>query len=71
MDKADWKLTVSDNGTGRLQSESPPESTGLGAALVAALAKQLKAQVSEATSAKGLSIAVTRATFDSRLPRAA
>jgi chemotaxis protein methyltransferase CheR len=71
MDKADWKLTVSDNGTGRLQSESPPESTGLGAALVAALAKQLKAQVSEVTSAKGLSIAVTRATFDSRLPRAA
>ena len=67
----DWKLTVSDNGTGRRQTEEPSTSTGLGAALIAALAKQLGAIVSEASSKKGLTVDVTRATFASRLPRAA
>lgn len=70
MAKSDWKLTVADNGKGR-GSEESSTSTGLGAALVAALAKQLEAQVSEISSAKGLAVAVTRATFESRLPRAA
>lgn len=67
----DWKLTVSDNGTGRRQAEEPLTSTGLGAALIAALAKQLGAIVSETSSKKGLTVDVTRATFSSRLPRAA
>ena len=71
MAKSDWKLTVADNGTGRLRSGAADGSTGLGTALVAALAKQLQAQVSEVSSSKGLAIAITRATFDSRLPRAA
>ncbi|MEA3081304.1 MAG: hypothetical protein QOD54_972 [Sphingomonadales bacterium] len=71
MAKSDWKLTVADNGKGRTQAVGASASTGLGAALVAALAKQLSAQVSETSSDKGLAITVTRATFDSRLPRAA
>jgi chemotaxis protein methyltransferase CheR len=71
MAKSDWKLTVADNGTGRRQTGETSDATGLGAALVGALAKQLKAQVSEVSSAKGLAVSVTRATFDSRLPRAA
>lgn len=69
--KSDWKLTVADNGAGRREAEEPSASTGLGTVLVAALAKQLKAQVSETSSDKGLAIIVTRATFESRLPRAA
>ena len=67
----DWKLTVSDNGTGRRQPEEPSTSSGLGTALIEALAKQLKASVSEISSKKGLTVEVTRATFASRLPRAA
>jgi chemotaxis protein methyltransferase CheR len=71
MAKSDWKLTVADNGTGRRQTNDPSASTGLGTVLVAALAKQLKAQVSETSSDNGLAVAITRATFESRLPRAA
>ena len=68
---SDWKLTVSDNGVGRREKKTAHPSTGLGTALVAALAKQLDAQVSEVSSAKGLSVDVTRASFVSHLLRAA
>lgn len=71
MAKSDWKLTVADNGTGRRPKDEPNPSTGLGTVLVAALAKQLRAQVSENSSDEGLAVSVTRATFESRLPRAA
>jgi chemotaxis protein methyltransferase CheR len=66
---ADWKLTVSDNGAGRRQSREP--STGLGTALIAALAKQLDAVISEESTSRGLTVDVTRASFVSRLPNAA
>lgn len=68
---ADWKLTVSDNGAGRAKLQEAATSTGLGTALVAALAKQLDAVVTEPPTKKGLIVEVTRATFASRLPRAA
>jgi PAS domain S-box-containing protein len=71
MAKLDWKLTVADNGSGRRGTDEASASTGLGTVLVAALAKQLKAQVSENSSKKGMTVAVTKATFESRLPRAA
>jgi chemotaxis protein methyltransferase CheR len=45
--------------------------SGLGTALIAALANQLEAQISEVSSAKGLTVDVTRATFVSSLSRAA
>ncbi len=54
--KADWKLTVSDNGNGRLHNEDLTISTGLGTALIGALAKQLNAQISETSSSKGLTV---------------
>jgi len=69
--KSDWKLTVSDNGVGRLHSESPESSTGLGTALIGALAKQLNAQITEPSAAKGMTVEVTRSTFESSLPAAA
>ena len=68
---SDWKLTVSDNGRGKRQVESEKTSSGLGTALISALAKQLDAQVSEVSTAKGLTVEITRATFVSRLERAA
>lgn len=71
MAKTDWKLTVADNGGGRRENEEQNTSTGLGTALVAALAKQLKAQVSEVSSKRGMVVAVTKATFQSRLSHAA
>ncbi|HEX2802493.1 MAG TPA: histidine kinase dimerization/phosphoacceptor domain -containing protein [Sphingomicrobium sp.] len=70
MARSDWKLTVSDNGTGRLEKVEESESSGLGTVLVAALAKQLKAQIVEKSSAKGLEIAVTKATFQPSVERA-
>jgi chemotaxis protein methyltransferase CheR len=69
--KADWKLTVADNGVGRLSGTDARTSTGLGAALVAALANQLNAQVSEPVTPKGLTVEVTRSTFQSLMPVAA
>jgi PAS domain S-box-containing protein len=69
--KSDWKLTVSDNGTGRAKSVNSDASTGLGTALIGALAKQLNAQITESSSAKGLTVEVTRSTFESQLPVAA
>jgi two-component sensor histidine kinase len=70
-DKSDWKLSVSDNGVGRLHHADSAISTGLGTALIGALAKQLDAQISETSSPKGLTVHVTRSTFESRLPVAA
>src|SRR6476620_7745916 len=65
MAKSDWKLTVADNGSGR--EENSNASSGLGTALVGALAKQLKAQITETSSPKGLTVDVTRSTFESHL----
>jgi chemotaxis protein methyltransferase CheR len=67
----DWKLTVSDNGAGRRETPEEQPSSGLGTTLIAALAKQLGAVVSEASTKKGLTVHVTRATFESRLSHAA
>jgi len=69
--KADWKLTVADNGAGRNTNNELKNSTGLGTALIGALAKQLKAQITETSSTEGLTVAVTRSTFESHLPVAA
>jgi chemotaxis protein methyltransferase CheR len=71
MAKTDWKLTVADNGVGRNGIEEPTGSTGLGTALIGALAKQLNAHVSQTSSDKGLTVSVTRSTFESFLPVAA
>jgi hypothetical protein len=40
-------------------------------ALIEALAKQLDAQIAEISTSKGLTVAVTRSTFESLLPVAA
>lgn len=70
FDAADWKLSVADNGTGRKPAVSTG-SGGLGTAIVAALAKQLKAEIHEVSSAGGLRVEITRAAFASDLPLAA
>jgi two-component sensor histidine kinase len=63
---ADWKLTVTDNGVGRMDANGPPSKGGLGTSLVNALANQLGAVVETINSPTGMSISVTHATFASR-----
>ena len=62
----DWKLSVSDNGVGRVEHSGPPSKGGLGTSLVKALAQQLDAQVDIINGPTGMSISVTHATFVSR-----
>ncbi len=68
---ADWKLLVSDNGTGMPPRLPASGKSGLGTSLVNALAQQIDAQIEIATSAKGTTVCVTHATFVSRLPTVA
>jgi chemotaxis protein methyltransferase CheR len=70
FDRSDWKLTVADNGTGRGVPVGNG-SSGLGTAIVAALAKQLQAHIHEESNASGLRVEVTHATFASHVPQAA
>ncbi len=68
----DWKLVVSDNGVGRGEVNASPEpGSGLGAVIIDALAKQLDAFVAISSSEAGMKVAVTRATFTSRMPNTA
>jgi len=70
IDKADWKLIVSDNGVGK-SPVNADRTGGLGTAIVEALVKQLDARMDVASSAEGTSVSITRATFTSRMPQAA
>jgi chemotaxis protein methyltransferase CheR len=70
VDESDWKLGVADNGCGRA-ADPAAAGSGLGTAIVAALAKQLKARIEEVSGSGGLSVEVTRATFSPRVPLAA
>jgi chemotaxis protein methyltransferase CheR len=67
----DWKLVVSDNGVGKDLSATSETVGGLGTVIVQALVKQLGARMDVQSSAAGLSVAVTRASFVSNMPQAA
>lgn len=68
---ADWKLIVSDNGIGKTASDAGGTGTGLGTAIVQALVKQLDAVMEAPSGVGGMKIAITRASFTSRMPSAA
>jgi chemotaxis protein methyltransferase CheR len=61
----DWKLSVSDNGIGRKDDDGAPKKGGLGTSLVNALAHQLDAKVEVLSSAEGMRVSITHATFTS------
>jgi chemotaxis protein methyltransferase CheR len=69
FDGTDWKLIVADNGGGRRTARGT--SGGLGTAIVAALARQLDAQIKEVSSGNGLRVEIANAPFASHLPIAA
>ena len=66
----DWKLTISDNGTGKPEPSEKPKKGGLGTSLVQALAKQLDAQLDIASDSHGTTVSITHATFKSKPPKA-
>ena len=67
----DWKLSVTDNGTGTPDGVFAQPKTGLGTGIVNALAKQLNAKVETLSSPRGTSVSVTHATFAVLATRAA
>ena len=62
----DWKLTISDNGIGKLDLSASEKKGGLGTSLIQSLAKQLDAQVAIASDAHGTAVSITHATFKSK-----
>jgi two-component sensor histidine kinase len=60
---ADWRLAVSDNGSGKPDGVFAQTKTGLGTGVVKALARQLDAQVVTLSGASGTQVSVTHATF--------
>ena len=68
---ADWKLTVSDNGVGKLDLSASQKKGGLGTSLVQSLAKQLDAQVDIVSDPHGRAVSLTHATFKSKQIKAA
>jgi two-component sensor histidine kinase len=63
---SDWKLSVSDNGIGRIDAGGAHGKGGLGTSLVNALANQLDAQVETISGKNGLTVSVSHASFTSR-----
>ena len=71
VDGSDWKLTISDNGVGKMADEAPRTEGGLGTTIVKALAQQLGASVETQSSDTGLKVSIATAASTSRLSRAA
>lgn len=66
----DWRLTISDNGSGKGTVQGNAPSTGLGTLIVKALVKQLGARMEVSSDASGHRVTVNRATFTSSVHRA-
>jgi two-component sensor histidine kinase len=62
----DWKLSVADNGVGKLDGVFAQPKSGLGTGIVNALARQFDAQVETLSSLQGTTVSVTHATFSGK-----
>lgn len=69
IDGTNWRLSVSDDGVG-MPNQKPAVVTGLGTALMKALAQQMDAQIDIATGPTGTTVSVTHATFTPRVVEA-
>ena len=67
----DWKVSVTDNGTGTPDGVFAQPKTGLGTGIVNALAKQLDAKVETLSGPRGTSVSVTHTTFAAKKAQAA
>jgi chemotaxis protein methyltransferase CheR len=61
----DWKLTVSDNGSGKPDVNAGNTKPGLGTSLVKALTRQLDSVVDIVSGPAGTAVSITHATFKS------
>jgi chemotaxis protein methyltransferase CheR len=64
----DWRLVVSDNGVGKIPTDTAAPRSGLGTIIVKALVSQLDARMDVLGAAVGHGVSITRATFASQLP---
>jgi PAS domain S-box-containing protein len=67
----DWKMTISDNGTGKPNLSASEKMGGLGTSLVNSLAKQLDAVVTTVSDSHGTAVTITHATFKTQPLKAA
>lgn len=67
----DWRLSVADNGIGKPANSSAPTHRGLGTVIVAALVKQLNAQMELMPVPTGVGVTITRTATVVPLPQAA
>jgi chemotaxis protein methyltransferase CheR len=66
-----WKLSISDNGIGKRDSDFAQGKSGLGTGIVKALAQQLDAQVETLAGPEGTTVSITHATFPTKVVQAA
>ncbi len=66
VDGTNWKLSVTDNGVGKIDGVFAQAKTGLGTGIVKALAQQLDAVVETISSLQGTSVTITHATFSKK-----
>jgi chemotaxis protein methyltransferase CheR len=69
VDGSDWTLSISDNGRGTPENKQNTNGSGLGTALVKALAQQLGARVETITGPEGTTVSITRGAFTSAIRR--
>jgi PAS domain S-box-containing protein len=67
----DWKLTISDNGSGKPDLSAFEKKGGLGTSLVKSLAKQLDAGVETVSNPHGTAVTITHASFKTQPKKAA
>ena len=58
-----WRLSVSDDGVGRLSSDGRSTPTGLGTSIVDALARQLDARVEISSGPQGTIVSIVHGAF--------
>jgi chemotaxis protein methyltransferase CheR len=66
VDGSDWKLSISDNGVGKMADKAHGVDGGLGTTIVKALAQQLGAGVETQSSDTGLKVSIATAAFTAR-----
>src|SRR6202167_1230524 len=66
-----WKLSISDNGSGKPDGAFAQGKSGVGTGIVKALAHQLDAQVETLAGPEGTTVSITHATFPTKVVQAA
>ena len=68
---ANWELSVSDNGVGKVIGAVAKEKPGLGTGIIKALSHQLDAEVETVADAQGTSVTITHTAIPAKVTLAA